>query len=51
MQEGFYLAEMIFEDDIPVDYRYLDVNPAFEKLMGHPRDQLIGRTANEVVLG
>ena len=35
MDEGFCVIEMIFdEQEKPVDYRYLEVNPAFEKLTG-----------------
>ena len=33
--EGFALHEIICNDDgMPVDYRYLSVNPAFEKMVG-----------------
>ena len=32
----------------PVDYRYLEVNPAFEKLVGMPARELIGKTLLEV---
>jgi PAS domain S-box-containing protein len=44
MQEGFALLEVIAgEDGEPVDYRVLDVNPAFEALTQVPADKCIGR--------
>lgn len=49
VQEGFYLAEPLYEGDTCYDAVYLDVNPAFERIMGLPRDQIIGRRAKELV--
>ena len=52
LQEGFYLAEAIFDDQGKCcDARYVDVNPAFERLMGLSRDQIIGKRARELVPG
>ncbi len=35
MDEGYCVVEMIFdEDDHPIDYRFLEVNPAFERQTG-----------------
>ncbi|NMM07954.1 PAS domain S-box protein [Polaromonas sp.] len=35
MDEGFCIIEMIFDEhDKPIDYRFLEVNPPFEKLTG-----------------
>jgi len=52
LQEGFYLAEAIFEDQGKCcDAVYLDVNPAFERLMGLSRDQIIGKRVRELVPG
>jgi len=35
IDEGFCVAEVIFDDlDQPIDYRFLEVNPAFERLTG-----------------
>ncbi|MCW8195697.1 PAS domain S-box protein [Proteobacteria bacterium 005FR1] len=35
MNDGFAIVEMIYDDDHrPIDYRYLEVNPAFEKHTG-----------------
>ena len=35
----------------PVDYVFLDVNPAFEELTGLPRERVLGRRATEVLPG
>ena len=32
--EGFCIIEVIFEGEVPVDYRFLEINPAFEKQTG-----------------
>lgn len=32
----------------PVNYRYLDVNPAFEKITGFKADDILGKTAMEI---
>ena len=50
MSEGFGLHEIICDDQgRPVDYRFLDVNPAFEQLTGLVRGDIIGRTVREVL--
>jgi PAS domain S-box-containing protein len=50
MQEGLVAAEVITDENgSPVDYRYLDVNPATERLFGKSRDQFIGHTFKEVL--
>lgn len=50
MAEGFALHEIILnKKGKPVDYRFLDVNPAFEKLTGLKRDEIIGHTVKEVL--
>jgi PAS domain S-box-containing protein len=52
MTEGFALHELICDSGRrPVDYRFLDINPAFERLTGLSRDQVIGRTRNEILPG
>ena len=52
LQEGFYLSQVIFDNDgKPIDFAYLDVNPAFERMMGLPRDQIVGHRAKELVPG
>jgi PAS domain S-box-containing protein len=50
--EGFALHEIICGvDGKPVDYRYLEINPAFERLTGLSRETVIGKTAREVLPG
>ncbi len=52
MQEGFALHEIICDEaGRPVDYRFFDMNPAFERLTGLKREQLIGHTVREVLPG
>lgn len=49
MTTGFALHEMIYDDHgDPRDYRYLEVNPAFEELSGTPASQIVGRTIREL---
>jgi PAS domain S-box-containing protein len=50
MTEGFALHEMIYDTHgAPCDYRFLDINPAFEHLTGLKREDLIGRTCRQVL--
>lgn len=50
MTEGFALHEIIVDGDgVPCDYRFLDVNPAFERLTGLRARDVLGRTHNEVL--
>jgi PAS domain S-box-containing protein len=50
MHEGFALCEMIYDQaGNPVNFRYLDVNPAFALLTGLPVEQVKGRTVKEVI--
>ena len=50
MTEGFALHEIICDErGEPCDYRFLDVNPAFEQLTGLKRDDVVGRTMREVL--
>ena len=49
MLDGFALHEMIFDaEGKPADYRFLAVNPAFEKITGLSAKEIIGRTVLEV---
>lgn len=51
MQEGFFTGEIIRDPrGRPTDYRFVEVNPAFERQTGLP-PQTAGRTAREVVPG
>ncbi|MDD5287159.1 MAG: PAS domain S-box protein, partial [Desulfuromonadaceae bacterium] len=50
MTTGFALHEMVYDDlGSPVDYRFLEVNPAFEKLMGVTASSIIGKSVKEVM--
>lgn len=50
MSDGFYLSEVILDDNgKPCDYRYLEVNPKFEEILGLSRDQIIGKRYKELV--
>jgi PAS domain S-box-containing protein len=50
MQSGLALHEIILDENgIPVDYRFLDVNPAFERLTGLKKENILGRTVLEVL--
>lgn len=50
MIDAFALHEIILDKKgIPVDYRFLEVNPAFEKYTGLKTEKLIGRTVREVL--
>jgi len=50
MLEGFSLHEIICdENNNPIDYRFLDVNPAFEKMTGLRAKDIIGKTVLEVL--
>lgn len=50
MQEGFALHEIICDAyGVPVDYRFLAVNPAFEKLTGLKKSDLIGKSVMEIM--
>ncbi len=47
---GFALHEILLDENgDPFDYRFIDVNPAFEKLTGFSREQVIGRTVLEIM--
>jgi PAS domain S-box-containing protein len=50
MTEGFALHEIILDEQgMPVDYRFIDANQAFEHLTGLSRERIIGRTIKEIL--
>jgi PAS domain S-box-containing protein len=50
MTDGFALHEIICTDKgKPCDYRFLDINPAFERLTGLKREEVVDRTVSEVL--
>ena len=52
MLDGFALHEIILDaDGTPVDYRFLAINPAFERMTGLKATNIVGRTVLEVLPG
>jgi len=50
MTDGFALHEIICTDKgKPCDYLFLDINPAFERLTGLKREEVVDRTVSEVL--
>ncbi len=50
MVEGFALHDIICDEKgNPVDYRFLSVNPAFERLTGLLSENIIGKTVLEIM--
>ncbi len=51
MLEGVCLHELIYsESGKPVDNRIIDVNPAYEKILGVDKDYAVGRKTSEIFL-
>jgi len=52
MQLGLAIHEIILDENgNPVNYRFIDVNPSFEKLTGLKRKDIIGKTVLDVMSG
>jgi PAS domain S-box-containing protein len=52
MTEGFALHEIVCDEQgEPCDYRFLDINPAFEQLTGLKRENVIDRLVTEALPG
>jgi PAS domain S-box-containing protein len=52
MHEGFALCEMLYgADGAATDFRYLQVNAAFERLTGVPATAVVGRPASQAIPG
>lgn len=50
MSSACALHEMIFDTyDNPIDYKFIDVNPVFEKMTGLKKDDIINKTVLEVL--
>ena len=48
MAEGMALHALVVDDNgVPVDYRFIDVNPAFESILGLRREAVLGHRATE----
>jgi len=49
MVDAFALHEIICDDQgTPIDYRFLAVNPAFEKMTGLKAEEILGKTVLEI---
>jgi PAS domain S-box-containing protein len=52
MIDGFAYCQMIFDDTgKPVDFVYLQINDAFEKITGLKRDVVVGKKVTEAIPG
>jgi PAS domain S-box-containing protein len=52
MLNGLAVHEMILDETgVPINYRFLDVNPAFERMTGLRAADLLGKTVLEVLPG
>jgi len=52
MVEGFALHEVVVNEyGKPIDYLFLDVNPAYEKLTGLQKNNIVGKKVTEVLPG
>lgn len=52
MTSGFALHEMIYDEQSkPLDYRFLEVNPSFERLTGMSAQHVLGKTIREIMPG
>jgi PAS domain S-box-containing protein len=50
MTEGFAIHEIVCDDKgVPCDYRFLDINPAFERLTGLKREEVVGKLKNDIM--
>jgi PAS domain S-box-containing protein len=51
MQNGFAYHEIIVEDGIPCDFIFLDVNKAYEEIIGLNRELIVGKRITEALPG
>ena len=52
MLNGYAFCKMLFdEDNKPVDFIYIDINDAFEKLTGLRKEDVIGKRVTEAIPG
>lgn len=50
LNEGFIHAKIILDKDgNPIDWEYLDVNKAYEDLLGKKREELIGKRVSDIL--
>ncbi|ADI74045.1 PAS/PAC sensor signal transduction histidine kinase [Methanohalobium evestigatum Z-7303] len=49
MNEGVCFHEIIYNSDgYPVDYKIIDINPAYESIVGLKRDEVVGQLASNI---
>ena len=48
MAEAFELVEPVFDDGRPMDGKFLDVNPSWERMTGLKKKDVVGRRASNV---
>jgi len=52
MLDGFAFCRMVFdEQNTPIDFVYLEINDAFERITGLKRDVVVGRRVTEAIPG
>ena len=52
MNEGFALHEIITDGSgQPIDYKYLEINPAFTRITGLESDKIIGKNVRDIFPG
>ena len=51
MENGFAYHEIIVEDGIPCDFIFLDVNKAYEEIIGLNREMIVGKRITEALPG
>jgi PAS domain S-box-containing protein len=52
MLTGFCHCEIISNrDNVPIDARFIDVNPAFEQMIGRERNRILHKTAGDILSG
>ncbi|MGE5424144.1 MAG: PAS domain S-box protein [Syntrophothermus sp.] len=50
IEEGFAVHEIILDEDgNPCDYKFLDVNPAFEEITGLKKEIILGKKIREIL--
>gem|GEM_PF-649712 len=49
MLNGYALLEMIFQEGKAFDYKFVDMNPAYEDMMGYKKEECVGKTARDIL--
>ncbi len=50
MTSAFALHEMIYDESgKPIDYRFLEINSAFEEMTGLPKEKVVGKTVLQII--